>query len=95
MSLTRRTQVLLDDERYEAVRQQAEADGVSVGSVIRNAIDAAMAANADHQAARQRAGTSFLEAEPMEVDEWDVIEAEIEEDQVWSAEGSSPSRPTR
>ncbi len=37
--LTRRTQVLLDDERYSRIEQHAKATDRSVGAVIREAID--------------------------------------------------------
>lgn len=37
--LTRRLQVLLDESRYERLREQAVRRGVSVGSLVREGID--------------------------------------------------------
>ncbi len=38
--LTRRTQLLLDEERYRRLQQEADATGRSVAAIIRDAIDA-------------------------------------------------------
>lgn len=78
MALTRRTQVLLDDDRYEAIRRRAESEGISVGAMIRKAIDQAVSEGEQEREARRAAGASFLAAEPMEVDDWPAMKAEIE-----------------
>jgi len=39
-ALTRRTQLLLDEERYRRLQQEADATGRSVAAIIRDAIDA-------------------------------------------------------
>lgn len=40
ISLTRRTQLLLDEERYRRLQQEADVTGRSVAAIIRDAIDA-------------------------------------------------------
>ncbi|MEX2196900.1 MAG: hypothetical protein WD844_16620 [Thermoleophilaceae bacterium] len=74
--LTRRTQILLDEERYERLRRRAERDGESVAAVVRTAIDGLLD---DDDERRRRAAASFLAAEPMPVDDWPVMKREIEE----------------
>ena len=66
MSLDRRLQLLLDEERYQRVAALAGRRGTSVASVIREAIDRGLP-RADEE--RMRAGHAVLEAEPMEVPE--------------------------
>jgi hypothetical protein len=71
--LTHRLQLLLDDERYERVRELARQRGTSVATVIREAIDRGL------PAARQRrsaAANRILAAEPMQVDD---LAAELDE----------------
>ena len=63
--LTHRLQLLLDDERYERVRDLARQRGTSVATIIREAIDRGL------PAARQRrsaAASHILAAEPMQVE---------------------------
>lgn len=62
--LSRRLQILLDEERYERVQALARQRGTSVATVIREAIDRGL------PAARQRrsaAARRILAAEPMDV----------------------------
>jgi hypothetical protein len=73
MSLTRRTQILLDDERYHRLEAQAQQTGASVGALIREAIDVAFPGV---QTDRERAGQTLLDAEPMPVGDW----ADLKED---------------
>lgn len=61
--LSRRTQLLLDDQRFERVRREAERSGNSVGAVIRRAIDEALPPEEDAAARRRAAGERLL-AEP-------------------------------
>lgn len=72
--LTRRTHVLLDDERYERLRRQAEERGTSIGALIREAVDRAFPAVPP---ARQEAGRRLLEADPMEVGDWPQMKREL------------------
>lgn len=87
--LTRRTQILLDDERHEAVRRRAQASGVSVGALIRQAIDEMVARDVDRRAARMEAGANFLAAEPMEIGDWSEVEEAIAEGYTEEAGGGS------
>lgn len=57
--LNRRTQLLLDDERYARLDARARATGRSVAAVIREAIDAKLAEH-DDDSARQAAGAWLL-----------------------------------
>lgn len=61
--LGRRTQILLDEERYEKVTRMARERGISVAAVIREAIDA-LPSPANR---RQAAITAILAAEPMDL----------------------------
>jgi hypothetical protein len=64
MSLTRRLQILLDEQRYQRVAAEAEARGVSVARVIRDAIDRGLGPTDDR---RTDALRHILAAEPMAV----------------------------
>jgi plasmid stability protein len=83
VALTRRTQILLDEERHRALRRRSAASGRSVGELIREGIDRLLAdegeRDRDAETERERAFESFLSAEPMPVDDWPVMEREIEE----------------
>lgn len=59
--LTRRTQILLDDERYRRLERRAAEHGRSVASVIRDAIDAHLHGDGDDDR-RRDAGRRLLEA---------------------------------
>jgi Ribbon-helix-helix protein, copG family len=61
--LTRRTQILLDEERYRRLEERASETGRSVASLIRDAIDAQF--EDDDQARRRREAGQALLAEPM------------------------------
>jgi Ribbon-helix-helix protein, copG family len=74
MPLTRRTQVLLDDERYARLEERAQLTGASVGALIRQAIDVAFpGAPSD----RMRAGQELLDATPIPVEDWDEMKREV------------------
>lgn len=91
--LTRRTQILLDDERYEAIRRRAESAGISVGAAIRKAIDEAIDTDLDERTSRARAGSEFLAAEPMDVGDWEQIESELEGAYLRDSDAQSPGNP--
>lgn len=57
--LNRRTQLLLDEDRYGRLDQRARATGQSVAAVIREAIDAKLGEGGE-AAARREAGTWLL-----------------------------------
>jgi hypothetical protein len=62
--MTRRLQILMDEERYQRVAALAQSRRVSVATVIRDAIDRGLPRADDERAA---AGRRFLAAEPIEV----------------------------
>jgi hypothetical protein len=72
--LTRRTQILLDEERYVRLEERAQRTGASVGALIRQAIDLAFpGAPSD----RERAGKALLEAEPIAVADWPDLKRDL------------------
>jgi hypothetical protein len=59
--LTRRLQVLIDDERYERLRGEAERTGAPIGAIVRAAIDDRVGPGFD-RAARRAAADRILGA---------------------------------
>lgn len=74
--LTRRLQVLIDDERFARLEREAARRRVAVAVLVRDAIDAAFPPLAD---ARQAAGRRVLEAAPMEVVGPKELKTELDE----------------
>jgi hypothetical protein len=74
MSLTRRLQVLLDDERFERLERRSSETGASVGALVRRAIDETYPAGAGDP---ERAGAELLAAEPMPVEDWDAMKDDL------------------
>lgn len=66
MSLDRRLQILLDQERHDRISAIAEDRGVSVAAVVREAIDRGLPDLADR---RRKAGKRLLESPDMSVPE--------------------------
>lgn len=79
MAMTRRLQLLLDEERYRRVAAVARRKRVSVATVIRDAIDSSLASESRDRAS---AAAAILAAEPMPVPS--VKELRKELDEVWS-----------
>jgi hypothetical protein len=75
-TLTRRTQLLLDDDLHQRLREIAAERGISLGALIREAIDEKLASAQDDRA---KAIDELLAAEPMPVDDWPVMKQEIVE----------------
>jgi plasmid stability protein len=75
--LTRRTQLLLDDELHRRLREIAAARGISMGALIREAIDEKLSQVQDDRA---KAIDRLLAAEPMPVDDWPVMKKQMLED---------------
>lgn len=74
--LTRRLQILLDDDRYERLARRAEERGASVAALIREAIDTVYP-GVDTK--RRAAAAAILDAEPMAVpDDVAALRAEID-----------------
>jgi Ribbon-helix-helix protein, copG family len=74
MSLTRRLQVLIDDERYSALEREAGRTGRSVGAVVREALDDRL--GSVRPDARE-AGARLLAAPPASVGEPDDLALEL------------------
>ena len=75
MPLEHRLQILIDDERHRRISAAARKRGVSVATVVREAIDRGLV-NADMQ--RQAAGSRLLEAPDMAVPEPSELRAELD-----------------
>ncbi len=76
-TLTHRTQILLDDELHQRLREIAAEREVSLGALIREAIDEKLSRVQDDRAQAIR---ELLEAEPMPVDDWPVMKQQMLED---------------
>jgi hypothetical protein len=72
--LTRRLQILLDDERYERLERRASETGASVGALVRRAIDETYPAGSSDP---EQAGREFLAADPMPVEDWPAMKDEL------------------
>jgi len=72
--LSRRTQLLLDDDLHRRLRESAERRGISMGALIREALAEKLARVQDDRA---EAFARLLAAEPMPVDDWPVMKREI------------------
>ena len=83
-TMTRRLQILMDDDRYALLERESAASGRSVAELIREAVDHRYRADPD---ARRDAYQRILAAEPMPVDDWDVMKSELLE----AFEGHDPS----
>ncbi len=75
--LTRRLQVLLDEQQYRRLAQIAKRRRVSVSTVVRDAIDRDLWSEADVQ--RSEAARRFLESPDMEVPDVPDLLAELDE----------------
>lgn len=74
--LSRRLQVLIDDDRLERLEREAARRRVAVSVLVRDAIDAAFPATSS---ARRAAGDRVLGAVAMAVPDPDVLRTELEE----------------
>lgn len=74
--LSRRLQVLIDDDRLERLAREAARRRVAVAVLVRDAIDAAFPTSTP---ARRAAGDRVLRAEPMPVPDPDELRAELDE----------------
>jgi hypothetical protein len=75
MSMDHRLQILIDDERHRRIAAAAQERGVSVATVVREAIDRGLA-GADTR--RQAAARRLLDAPDMAVPEPAELRAELE-----------------
>jgi Ribbon-helix-helix protein, copG family len=74
--MTRRLQILLDEDRYARLERQAQRRGTSVATLVREAIDTAFPVGG---LTRAEAAQRILDAEPIPVDDWPMLKQEIEE----------------
>ncbi len=72
--LTRRLQVLIDDERHRRLEVEASRRGVAVAVLVREALDAAYPTTAEE---RRAAGDRVLAAQPMPVADVEEPRAEL------------------
>lgn len=75
MSLDRRLQILLDEDRHERLVAAAQARGVSVATVVREAIDRGLSTS---RSQRRNAADRILAAEDMPVGDIEQLRAELE-----------------
>ncbi len=73
--LDRRLQILLDDERYQRLQEAAQARGVSVATIVREAIDRGLVSP---RARRLRAAARIRAAGEMEVGDVEALRAELD-----------------
>ncbi|MEJ7797756.1 MAG: hypothetical protein WKF42_04585 [Solirubrobacteraceae bacterium] len=76
MSLDHRLQILLDADRHSRLIAVARERGVSVATVVREAIDRGLPTP---DTKRRAAARRLLAAEPMPVSEPDALSAELED----------------
>jgi plasmid stability protein len=76
-SLTRRTQLLLDDDLHRRLRETAAQRGISMGALIREAIDEKLSQVQDDRA---KAIDELLAEEPMPVEDWPIMKRQMIED---------------
>ncbi|HXC46174.1 MAG TPA: CopG family transcriptional regulator [Solirubrobacteraceae bacterium] len=80
--MTRRTQLLLDDDLHRRLREIAIQRGISLGALIREAIDEKLSSVQD---ARAMAIDKLLAAEPMPVEDWPIMKKQMLEGRYASA----------
>ncbi len=73
--LEKRLQVLLDEQRWKRLSSYAAERNVSVGAVVREALDRAIPASTDE---RRAAARRILSAEPMDVPRPAALRRELE-----------------
>jgi hypothetical protein len=73
-TMTRRLQILIDEERYALLEREAERTGRPVAELIRDAVDARFGVD---PLARRAAYDVVLATEPMPVDDWPAMKQEL------------------
>lgn len=72
--LSRRVQILLDEERYARLERRARRQGASVAALIREAVDTAFP---PEDLDPEKAARLLLDAEPIAVDDWPAMKQEL------------------
>ena len=75
-TLTRRLQVLLDEERYARLERMAQERGTTVAALVRDALDRAYPVEGLRADA---AADRFLARSPVDLGSWEEAKAEIED----------------
>lgn len=75
--MSRRLQILIDEERFRRLEAHASSRGASVAELVREAIDQAFP---DETADRRRAAEMLLAAPQMPVEDWPEMKRELLED---------------
>lgn len=73
--LEHRLQILIDDERHQRLTAAAKERGVSVATIVREAIDRGLPTGDQR---RRAAGAALLAAEPMDVPDVPELLAELD-----------------
>ncbi len=73
-TMTHRLQILIDEDRHALLERESQRSGRPVAELIRHAVDARYGIDL---AERRRAFERLLAAEPMPVDDWDVMKREL------------------
>jgi predicted DNA-binding protein len=85
MALTRRSQLLLDDELHARLRECAASRGISMGALIREAIEEKLSHADDTHV---QAIEELLTADPLAVGEWSQMKRRMIDDM--NAPGAHP-----
>jgi hypothetical protein len=73
-TMNRRLQILMDEQRYALLEQESRRTGRAIAGLIRDAIDGRYGVDLE---ARRAAFECILAAEPMPVEDWDVMKREL------------------
>jgi hypothetical protein len=73
-TMTRRLQILIDEQRYAILERESQRTGRPVAELIRDAVDARYGADL---AARRAAFEVVLTADPMPVEDWPAMKADL------------------
>lgn len=73
-TMTHRLQLLIDEERFGLLERESRRSGRPIAELIREAVDARYGIDV---AARRAAYEQLVAAEPMPVDDWDVMKQEL------------------
>lgn len=73
---SRRLQVLIEEDQYRRLEREASERGVSVATVVREALDEKLPTT---RAARRAAADAILEAQPMDVGDPEDLRRELDE----------------
>ncbi len=97
--LGRRLHVLLDDDRFERLQRLSAERGVSIGSLVRRAVDVAFPIDGERRSA---AATAILDAGAMPSPKLDDLRAELADlrsagttDPAAGPDNAPPRRPRR